>query len=197
MLALLNLVFCTAALLIAYGEGRLTHRQLGNFSIPYVWHGGVWADWTIITAVCYIAGRYANYWNGHDIMVCIAVSAVLSAAMHLAYCHMQPILGHIVDPRFKGLASLTIGGWLHAVYFIWIFSIILLFYLYTPGAPRLAMSLALTAFVPLAVMQPGWYTAKIVYDTGRLDAAGWVQTIMIWGVVWIVGYGRCFGLLQP
>jgi hypothetical protein len=201
MLALCNLALCAIALVIAYGEGRMTHGQLGPFSIPYIWHGGIWADWTVITAVCYIAGQYANRWTSHDILVCVTVSAVLSAIMHVAYCYVCPIAGHLVDPRLgTGLARLTWGGWYHALYFVGVLSVILLFYLYTPDAPRLAMSLALTAFVPLAVWQPGWYTAKVMSltNTGHIDAAGWVQAIAIWAVVWIVGYGRCFfGPLKP
>lgn len=200
MLALCNLALCAIALVIAYCEKKMTHEQMGLESIPYLWHGGIWADWLIITAVCYLASPYIGRWTGHDILVCMTVSVLLSAVIHMAYCYLQPIPGHIVNPHNgSGLARLLAGGWFHALYFVLVLSIILLFYLYTPGVPRLGMSILLTLFVPLAVWQPGWHIAKVmsVTSTGRIDAAGWAKAIAIWGIVWIVGYDRCFGLLKP
>jgi hypothetical protein len=197
MLALFNLTLCALAYGIAYREDRMTRGQIGPSSIPYIYHGGVWADWTIVTAVCYLASPYLGCWSGEQVRNCMIASAVLSTIMHVTYCYVCPINGHLVDPRYRiRLARLTWGGWLHALYFVYVLSVILLFYLYTPGAPRLWASVLLTAFVPLAVWQPGWYAAKIIHRQGRIDTAGWIQAVIILAILWLGGYCRFFGLLK-
>lgn len=192
-LAMENVFIVLVGGFIAYEEGRFNHTQLGPRSLPWLNHGGMYADLICITALCYFASPYLTESTSHPI-VWYAVSAVcafiISCLVHVAYYYIQPIPGHIIDPRYYGWARLGWGGWYHVFYFWWALTIILLFFLASPGAPRLGACIALTLFVPLAIWQPGWYNAKVVNGAGVIDAAGWIQAIVIWFLIWGVGYTR-------
>ena len=190
LLAVVNLFLVLVSAVIANGEGRLNHAQLGEKSLPWLNHGGMYADLICITALCYFASPYVRVWTGYQIALYAAIGIFISGVAHIFYYYAQPIPGHIIDPRFTGLARLPWGGWYHALYFAWALTTILLFFLATPGAPRLGACIAMTLFVPLAIWQPGWYNAKIFAGTGVIDAAGWIQAIVIWFIIWGVGYTR-------
>lgn len=196
-LALLNLVLCALGYAIAYRENRLTHGQLGPDSIPYINHGGMWADAMLITIVAYLAWPYAKSWSTNEVVICLSASLAISMIAHVAWASMQTIPGHIIEPSGSDLGKLPIGGWYHMFYMTVSLALVLLFYLCSPGAPRLAVSILLSILVIPAVMQPGWYSAKIVDGIGRVDAAGWTISICMWATIWLVGYHRAFGLLEP
>jgi len=188
LLAVVNVFLVLLSAVIANGEGGLSHAQLGVKSLPWLNHGGTYADLICITALCYFASPYVRAWTGYQIAFYAAIGIFISGLAHVEYYYMQPIPGHIIDPRYAGLARLPLGGWYHSLYFAWTLTIILLFFLATPGAPRLGACIAMTLFVPLAIWQPGWYNAKIVTGTGIIDVAGWIQAVVIWFIIWGVGY---------
>lgn len=195
-LALCNIALCAIGCAIAYREGRLTHEQLGPDSIPYINHGGMWADWILVTAVAYLAWPYAKDWSTNQIVLCLSASLAVSIIAHLAWASMQTIPGHIIEPSGSDLGKLPIGGWYHLFYMTVSLALVLLFYLCSPGAPLLTVSVLLTIFVVPAVLQPGWYSAKVDAGVGKIDAAGWSISITMWATIWLVGYYRAFGWLK-
>lgn len=198
MFAILNVILVTIGGAIAFAEGRFNHIQMGAQALPWFNHGGNYADLIAISFVCVVAGKYVSDWSERQVVNAVLVSVVLSMAIHVAYYFIQPIPGHIIDSRYEDLARIPWGGWYHAMYTAWAFSIVLLFFFASPGADRFWVCLVLSVvFVPLAIWQPGWYNAKIVDGKGVIDMLGWIQAIAAWALIWLVGYWRAFGWLEP
>lgn len=190
MLALVNVFLVFISAVIARIEGRFDHYDMGPKSLPWVAHGGNWADLVLITILCYIANPHTRTWTPGQMAIAVVVGIIVSIGMHVAYYFMQPIPGHIIDTHYKGLARFGLGGLYHCFYTVWAFAIIFLFFVFTPGAPRLGACIVMTLFVPLAIWEPGWYNAKMINGKGIIDAAGWIQAIIIWAIIWGVGYTR-------
>ncbi|MDD2807549.1 MAG: hypothetical protein PHW95_03465 [Patescibacteria group bacterium] len=187
-LAPLNFIAIAIGMWIAIAEKRFDHAGLGGRSMPWLNHGGNYADLFLITMICRFAQPYVGQWSTKTIVLCATIGVGVSALAHMVYATTMPIPGHIIDPRYKGLKRITWGGWYHAAYFAWTVTIILLFFLSSPGAPRLYACLALTAFVPLAIIQPGWEIHRVLEGHGRIDRLGWIQAITAWALIWSVGY---------
>ncbi|MFA6410439.1 MAG: hypothetical protein WCW26_02570 [Candidatus Buchananbacteria bacterium] len=185
-LAILNVIVVLFSGAIAYWEGRLTHKQLGKKSIPWWCHGGVWADLLLLTPVIYYLAPLGKEWPIFSILYYGATSIIVTAACHVVYALTQPIPGHVVEPTSSGLGKFPFGGCWHFGYATIILALILLFYL-QPSAmdkPALQVSILLTAYTPLAVIQPGWYIHKIVEEKGYLDLQGFLVSALLVGAVW-------------
>lgn len=187
-LAPCNFMFVIIGMWIAIFESRFDHTVLGRRSIPWTNHWGNYADLILITAICIFAQPYADHWSIKAIVICATIGIAVSVAAHVVYVKTMPIPGHIIDPRHYGLSKLTWGGWYHAFYFAWALTIIILFFLYCPGAPRLKACIALTMFVPLAIIQPGWEIHRVLEGEGKIDWLGWVQALAAWALIWGIGY---------
>lgn len=175
---------------IASSEDRFNRWQMGGHAIPWTAHGGSWADLIIVSLIMGLAMPYWRQWQQEAILTYGIISLVIGLICHIAWSVMQPIPGHIVDPRLSSYLKLPVSGWYHFAYMTFTLAVILLFYLATPHAPRLAVSILLTIFVVPAILQPGWYVSKVVTGTGRVDAAGWITTVVMWALIWGLGYTR-------
>jgi len=183
--AILNACIVLFSGLVAYWEGRLTHKQLGEKSIPWLWHGGVWADLLLLTPVIYYISPFFQEWEMNQVVMYGLISIGVTAICHLLYAKTQPIAGHIVEPKGLGFGKLPIGGWYHFAYATVILAVVALFYL-QPGTekPTMAVSILLTAYTLVSVIQPGWYTHKIVDGKGYLDLQGFLVSALLVGAIW-------------
>lgn len=192
---MLNVALVGVGAVIAFFEHRLTKDQMGIVmpNMPWTCHGGMWTDLFLVSILMGIMLPYWHHWSSKWIVICLAISLVVTIACHILWATMQPIPGHIVDSSGKGLGKLPVGGWYHVVYMTFSLAVILLFYLATPnpaGSHLLIVSLLLTIFVFPAIMQPGIYVQEIISGEGKVDVAGWVTSIVIWATVWITYYCR-------
>ena len=187
-LALWNFLFVAAGALIAFLDGRLTHDQMGPRAIPWINHGGNWADLIIMTIVCGLISPYTANVPLTSQKTIIIVSVLVTAIAHAFWAMMQTIPGTVVDPNIP--LRLPLSGWWHTLYMIWILTLILTFFLECPGAPRFWVCASLTLFIIPAIMQPGWYVYKISEGTGRVGLASWLISAMMFILIWAVGFTR-------
>ncbi len=185
LFALLNLALCAIGYAIAYREERWSHGQMGPRSLPYLKHGGMWADWFLLTPIAYIVqDSILQSWTPEKLTISFVSATVVSIIAHIFWAWLQPIPGHIVDPRQH---RLPVGGYYHMAYTAIALGLILQFYLFTPEADKLAVSILLTVWVVPSTIQPGWYVAKVTTGKGKIDGTSWTASTILWVVIWI-GY---------
>lgn len=188
-LALLNLALVIIGYAIAYREGRWNHEQLGNKSIPYLNHGGMWADLIILTIVAGYIDPYKYVWTQDQILTCLSISLAISIIAHIIWSKHQTIPGHIIEPSKKGLLKMPWGGWYHLVYMTIALATVLLFYIYTPEAPKHHVSVWLSAFVIPTTIFVGGYIWKKSHPMRHYNPRGDIIIIIIfWAIIWLVGY---------
>ncbi|NUM25484.1 MAG: hypothetical protein HUU49_02535 [Candidatus Buchananbacteria bacterium] len=175
---LFNIALVLVGAAIAGLEGRLSHRQLGSKSIPWLAHGGMWADLVLISTMAYFIGPQLSDVSPRMFVFAGVVGILASIVMHLAYVQWADLSGHIVEPSNQGLNKLTAGGWYHLAYMALVITAIVAYYAGT-SANKFWVSLLLVAFIIPAVWQPGWYAHKLHHGYGRIDANGWGQAAVM------------------
>ena len=189
LLALCNMNLVIFGGIIAYAEGKWSHKSMGLKSIPFKNHGGMWADFFLLTPVAYLIAPFVLSWTGTQIAISLAISSVISIIAHIAWTKLQPIPGHIIDPQAKGWRKLTLlGGWYHMAYMTVALAMIMMFYLCSPGAPRFWVSVFLSILIPVGSVGVGYYIDKVLGKGFKIDKVGWTLSIVMWIVIWTIGY---------
>jgi len=174
--------------LFAWKDSFLTVAQMrarGLISgIPLLGHGGIWSDALMLTPMlAIITYKYANQWSAKSILLAAVVSLVFTIIMCVVW-----VKGGFTTPEsLTHDGTLTIAGWLHAVYMLGALAIILLFYFATSrltSTPVIIVSLILAAHVvianhiPLSLIGPDWYNGR-----NYRDLSTWAMVIVIWGAL--------------
>jgi len=174
--------------LIALFEGRFDHAQMGPKALPWLNHGGTWADLVLVSIIMALVMSYWSQWKSEDIVKYGIICGLISVAFHLMWAKTMPIASHIVEPK---VFSQPVGFYYHLLYTWVVLTPIVLFYFATPpGASKFWVSLLLTIYLPVAVMQPGWYVNKVVHGQGKIDLMAWAVTGVVLVLIWGVGYRR-------
>jgi hypothetical protein len=190
-LAFFNIILVLVGAAIAGFEHRLSKRQMGYFSVPWLVHGGMWSDLIIVSGIAYLIGSYLGEITTTVWVMCIVAGLAISVLMHLAYCQWCDLPGHIVEPERIGIRKLTVGGWYHLAYFTVVLGTLSAYFIDT-SANKFWVAVLLICFIPVAVWQPGWYAHKLTAGRGHIDANGWLQ-----GLVMIVVICTAFWVFTP
>jgi len=188
--ALLNVLLVMIGAMIAFVEERFSHDQMGVKALPWINHGASWADLILISIIVALVMPYHEQWQASSIILYGSICGAIAVAFHVLWALTMPVPSYIVEPSASGFARLPVGGYYHLFYMWAVLTIIVLFYFATPGVPRLWVSILLTIYLPLAVMQPGYYIYKITEGAGRVDLPARIISIALWAFIWGVGYQR-------
>lgn len=182
MTAAVNFILVGLGAVIANTDGRLTFEQMGPKSLPWIAHGGVWADLLILTPVIGLAMAKAGTWPAKGVIINLIVCIVVTILCHVMWAKAQPLPGHIVEP-INGGQVVMMGGYYHAVYMAVVMWIIVNYFTLTPSI-NLWVPVLMTIFVIPSTLQPGWMVNKILHGRGSIDAVGWIVSAVIWCAIW-------------
>lgn len=189
LLFTLNVIAVLIGAFIAWDEKRLTHRQLGPVSLPYIWHAGMWADLLLISPIIGLIGPTISQWSPYT-MTFWSISFMISLLCHHWWSKIQTIPGHIIAPQSgQGWHNLTVGGWYHLGYMTNVLAYILLYYT-TRAESKILVSVLLSIFVIPATAGVGWYCRKVTQPktnplVTKLDAS---VIGVLWMIIWIVTF---------
>lgn len=181
---LVNAILVLFEGIIAMHEGYMSHTQMGEKSLPWLNHGGSWADLIIISIVIAMIIPYRLRWKRRDIILCGILSAIITIACHVWWAISMPISSHIINISGQWFSKLTIGGYYHLVYMWIVLAIIILYYFATPSAPKKAVSIWLGIYVVPAIIQPSYYIYEI---TGVDNLLTWPTAVIVWILIILVG----------
>jgi hypothetical protein len=146
-------------------------------------HGGMWSDALLLSALNALVVPWVGF--GSWLFWALAAGAGGSVALHAWWHgghgagfreHMWP-----ARPTGRWYADLSWAGWCHVVYVA--FEVALLVaYVATPMPVSvvLAVTLLLTAHVPLGVLLPPWSAARRIYREDVWQAA--LAIVAVWAV---------------
>lgn len=150
--AFLSLLWVFIEIWFTYRNKTLTPQQFFSkyTSVaegrPFVWHGGLWGDIFLLTPLfAYIVARFSTTWAVNDFLLVFSISILMSGILHWIYSSTP-----FPDSLAWKTEGLTIAGWFHFVYMTFAFTVLGLFYLFTPE-PEFIVSLLVGLLLALHV----------------------------------------------
>ena len=185
---LISVAAVAASGAVAALEGHWSRAR--GLDIGFGTHGGMWSDALLLSALNALVVPWVGF--GRWLFWTLAVGAAGTVALHAWWHggHGAGLREHMWPARPTGrwYADLSWAGWCHVVYVA--FEVALLVaYVATPmpASVVVAVSLLLTAHVPLGVLLPPWSAARRIY---REDV--WQTTLAI-VAVWAVAAAKVWG----
>lgn len=185
---LISVAAVAASGAVAALEGHWSRAR--GLDIGFGTHGGMWSDALLLSALNALVVPWVEF--GSWLFWTLAAGAAGTVALHAWWHgghgagfreHMWP-----ARPTGRWYADLSWAGWCHVVYVA--FEVALLVaYIATPvpASVVVAVTLLLTAHVPLGVLLPPWGAARRIY---REDV--WQTTLAI-VAVWAVAAVKLWG----
>ncbi len=134
-------------------------KKIDDKCLPFYAHGGMWADFFLMSAMLGMMWTYHEQWDHIRWIVCGAISTAASIGMHVQYRKGDPC-----STNYGG--KIIIAGYLHMIYFAVAMTIMLLTLFCTSGMSLvhiIAISAMLAVFFPLGMLQPA------IYVHGKFD----------------------------
>jgi hypothetical protein len=185
---LISVATVAASGVVAALEGHWSRAR--GLDIGFGTHGGMWSDALLLSALNALVVPWVGF--GRWLFWTLAVGAAGTVALHAWWHggHGAGLREHMWPARPTGrwYADLSWAGWCHVVYVA--FEVALLVaYVATPmpASVVVAVTLLLTAHVPLGVLLPPWSAARRIY---REDV--WQTTLAI-VAVWAVAAAKVWG----
>jgi hypothetical protein len=185
---LISVAAVAASGAVAAMEGHWGRAR--GLDIGFGTHGGMWGDAVLLSAVNALVVPWVEF--GSWLLWTLAAGAAGTVALH-AWWHGGRGTGvreHMWPARPTGRwhADLSRAGWCHVVY-VALEVALLVAYVATPMPASVvaAVTLLLTAHVPLGVLMPPWGAVRRVY---REDV--W-QTALAILAVWAVAAAKVWG----
>ncbi len=155
----------TAPVMLNDKNNFLTEAQMKGRGItqglPFLAHGGMWGDFFIISPIVFcIVCTYSCLWRPEQILFSVIVGIIASAILHHFYLLIETPESHVEN------GYLTLSGWIHFLYVIVVFSVLVLFYFFTPGMQYTHFIVAsifiifhvlVSNHLILEIIQPRWY----------------------------------------
>ena len=171
--------------LVAALEGNWKRRR--SLDVGFGAHGGMWGDALLLSAVNAIAVPWIapGPWLAWALAAGLAATVALHAWWHGGHGvglreHMWP-----ARPTGRWFADLSWAGWCHVAYVAFEVALLAAYAASPmPATSVLAISLLLSAHVPVGVLLPPWSGARRVY---REDV--W-QMVLAIGVVWAIAAAK-------
>jgi hypothetical protein len=185
--------------IISWQEGTLKKSSWKKPHLSFLGHGGVWGDFFLFSL---INGLVWNYLDFSPVKLILAgiVGIGATTSMHELWYTTQPYNGFKSsfwssgrhwgsNPRFNWevrvhhcFTDLSQTGWGHAI-FMTLQVAILLLYIVSPVPAKIVwtVSILLTIFWPLGIIQPCW---AITYKW--IDRQALLSSIGVVGATWIV-----------
>lgn len=189
VVAVVLLTIFWAQVFATIGDGTFVNEKKAQWKVdmPFVAHGGMWADLIIVPVIC---GLIWNYMQAplQTAVACIAGALTATIVMHAAWGADKRTTGHMW-PNHRNRCwwlDLSTAGWMHVLY-MWVVLSLLFMYAVSPPAPASitwAVGILLTIFTPLAVILPcrvakhQWFNGIAIFNTIVILAATWVITVI-------------------
>jgi hypothetical protein len=182
------IVFVLAEGLVSYLEGTFTLAR--PHDMGFIDHGGMWSDVFLLPIANAVIVPCLPKPNRMRVLLYLGLLSVMLAAtiwihvqwMEAGWANGLPgfmFLSSSVQPWYL---SVRIPGWMHVVFMALEMSLLWAYALSPmPRAVILTVSCILTLHVPVAIVQPGWYTTGRVWSVENLLPAMGVLTL-----TWIV-----------
>jgi len=153
--------------------------------LPFAWHGGMWADegpFSLVAA--WAIWRYWKAWSAKRIWLAIGWSSVGSLILNALYVMMpQSLNPHVIAK------SLTLAGWVHAVYVVAAYAPIILFFV-TDAIRRWefwSAAALVTLGAILGIFEPAWYNHESLFNLGiKIELGGLLAAAAL-----VATYRRC------
>lgn len=163
----INTIAVLISAVIAFSEKRLTTKQMGLRSIPWVKHGGTWADLFIMGPILGFIMPYGKQMADHDPMILgsALIAIAITIICHTVWALTQDIPGHITNQKNKETQKLimenySLGEAYHILYMSTVLWMIIDFFWINfqehSNSFRI-VSVLLSVFIIPAVIQPGLF----------------------------------------
>lgn len=169
----------------AWRDGLLTVKQMLGRGIreglPISMHGGMWGDLIWFSAlVAAIVAIYGREWSWTSVGLAILVGLAGSFGMHELYKNIPWPETHVQGH------SLTEAGWVHFLYMVVAFSVLLLYYVTAPYtaymwlvSAGIIVHVAIGNHVLLGFARPFWYPGHPLQNTGTWATIGGVAALTL------------------
>jgi hypothetical protein len=175
---------------LSYVDNFFTRKQMvaagyGEKGLPFLAHPEMWTDvFPVTPLLAYLIYKHGT-WSGRAIAVASAVSLGINILLHYGYVKR----GLTVPGCHAHGGWLTPAGWVHMVYSIGAFTILLLYYFRTQPPPFeiMGVTVILLAHVVWGTLWQAWYLD---------EAVGWAQLQDVLGATVLLALGTAFNLLH-
>lgn len=167
----------------AWMEGTLTPKSWSKPTISFFSHGGMWADGLICPL---INGLVWNHLVGLSFWLVFGVTLACGAAtfaFHAMWGADKKTTGHMwpAHPTGSWIRDMGRAGWIHFLYMIPQFAILMLYIVNPmPASVVVMVTVLMHGFIFLAQVQPGWYLLGTPFHRDTIVAA--VTAVAVWGV---------------
>lgn len=166
---------------VAWIEGNWRRRE--GLDLGFVDHGGMWGDLLLLPIANAIIVPHIV--PGRRLLLPLAVSALVSLWLHARWHggHASGVRDHMWPSRPYGhrFRDLSAAGWMHIIYVIGQFGLIVAWALTPmPAAAVVLVTAVLTAHVPLGLLQPGWVA------TGHRPTSATPVLVGALALLWVV-----------
>ncbi len=156
-----------------------------GYGIPWLYHGGMWADATIMTAIiAFTSSRYGHVWSAKDCLLWAAVSLAVAFLACWVYDKSAIPESHTIGGKR------TMTGWVHLWYTAYAIWFVFMFYFATPhklvepsAAVWVSVGLVALVFVGTHSALKIWDPARFGFKPFRLadlGPVGAVAAILAW-----------------
>lgn len=172
-------VFFFAELLVVFGalaahkEKFFTVSEMQSRGIktglPFAMHLGMWGDFLLISPlVALMTFYYSGFWTHNEFVLSCAGAVIVSAVLHYLYTKIEIPESHVVN------GTLTKAGCFHFLYVILVFTILNLFYFFTPSlgyqffvlaSVLILIHVLVSNHVIWEIIRPAWYSKSHFKDS--------------------------------